>query len=375
MAIWKGPITARRYRLVLPPPVENATPSIPQAADEVESLWSLMRSRVEARAFTTPARPVPGEKVSGWTLPDNWLDTDFEDETRWRWNPLVALGLRIDRFEIPNARIKARVDQRVRAFCRERGVERCPAAIKRQITDEVEHELTAHGRWKTKTVEVAWDASTDTVWAGTTTESAGADLKKLWSRTFGDRFGKLEEWGPLPRVGEAQRPAEHFLAFLLHASEQRDGKLDESEDGTRTMRAGDRIGLAGGIDSNRVVVRGDSAPGSAEARRAIVRQKLPIELAVESRNEDDESVFTAVLKGGLPDLSGLRFTVPAGHDRFGEDLVRERMFLLAEAWFDCDRWGTAFAGVDDAGFEEVLVRMRAWAADDPIDEAEASNEE
>jgi hypothetical protein len=373
MPIWKGAITARRFR-------------ISEGAPNREEGWrDRLRSQIEGLAFRHPQRPVPGEEVWGFVLPDNMLETDFSDNNRWLAEPYVILGLRLDRTFLPKEKILAETKRRTAAWIRENGVERCPNAVRRTIKEQVEEELRGEARTKSNITDIVWNLDQGYVLVGSTTTKVMDEVRKRFLHAFGVKLvpmGPLRE-GDLPRTlgftGPDEVPPDttlQFLSWVHFVSEEQDGveasENDEDDFDNRALFVTDRVSFMS--EHSTVQIKGELAGSRHEAGTAVKDGRLVSEVKVDLQN-GGQSTAVCILTGELPDCKGLKF-VNSGDDAPGTtdgDARVVRMLLYEAFYAELVAWAKRFVSIrtNRTAWDDVLTRRAAWAAKVAVAEDEA----
>jgi len=359
MPIWKGAITARRFAIVSG-----------NFERDQEGWRDLLRARVEEHSFRHPQRPVPGEEVWGFVLPDNLLETDFSDRNRWLVEPYVFLGLRFDRTFLPKEKILAEAKRRAAAWCRDNSVERCPNAIRRAIKEQVEEELRSEARTKSTIVDIAWNLDQGYVLVGSTTTKVMDAVRKRFLRAFGV---KLVPMGPL-REGESPKilgyaaaeevPADttlQLLSWIHFVSEAKGGLGMEDPDDGRAISVTDRVSFVS--DHSTVQIKGELAGSRHEAGTAVKDGRLACEVKVELQT-DGQATAVSVLTGEFPDCKSLKFLNSGDDEGGGEGDARLARLWMYEAFYDeLVAWGTRFCAVrtDRDHWSAYLAARTAWA--------------
>jgi len=359
MPIWKGAITARRF-----------------AVSDNPSTWGegwrdKLRERIEEYAFRRPQRPVPGEEVWGFVLPDNLLETDFSNTNRWHIDPYVLLGLRCDKTVLPKEKVLAETKSRANAWCQERGVERCPSAVRRAIKEQVEEDLRGEARTKTTVVDVAWNTELGYVLAGATSTKVSDEIRKRFFRAFGCKLaptGPLRERDLPALLGypEAEAvPADltlQMLSWIHLVSEDQDGRGLEMGD-ERAILVTDRVSFIGTKDTSSVQIKGEQAGSKHEAKTAVADGRLVSDAKVEFLH-GAESVGVTILAGELPDMKSLKF-LGAGDESSdpSADARVERLVLYEGIYDELVDWAARFAELraDNVAWQDHLDRRAEWA--------------
>jgi hypothetical protein len=148
--------------------------------------WREMaRDAISARCFREPPT-WRKEVVSGWCLIDDLTSTDFGDNNRWIFGgSTIGLGLRIASKKLPAADFKAQVAKLCTEWAKERGAERCPSAVKKEIKDRLEDDWLRGTIPASKLIEVLWDQTAGYALVGSTSPNVVDLVRKTFHRTFG----------------------------------------------------------------------------------------------------------------------------------------------------------------------------------------------
>ena len=170
MAILKGPMSVRRYRLKDEPP---------------EGFRLKYSDALEAHAFREPHSVTHREEVMGWVEHANMLDTNFQDINRWFYEPYALFTLRLDKKILPTKWVKAMRDQRVAEWCELNAQRMAPSAVRRDIKEAVEAELLAKTMPRVQLTEVCWNI--DEGWVLLLSQSTRVNdiFRKRFHATFG----------------------------------------------------------------------------------------------------------------------------------------------------------------------------------------------
>jgi len=170
LAILKGPMTVRRYR------VKGEAP---------EGFRMKYSDALESHSFREPGSLTHREEVVGWVESENMLYQNFSDINRWFWEPYAVFCLRMDKKVLPVKWVRALRDQRVREWCEGQGQEIAPSSVKRDIKDAVETELLAKTLPRVQLTEVCWNI--DERWLLFNSQSVRVNdiFRKRFHATFG----------------------------------------------------------------------------------------------------------------------------------------------------------------------------------------------
>jgi DNA recombination-dependent growth factor C len=185
MGLLTGAMTVRRFRVVgdLPPGWRDT-----------------YRDRLNAMAFREPAGRQGKEEIEGWVQVHNLLDTAFDDLNRWLYDPYAVFALRVDKKTLPAKLFRATVEKRCEAWCAERGVDRCPASVKKEIREQLEQDWLQRTLPRVAVSELCWHVQEGWLVLGSLSERTAERVRKRFHRTFGL---ELHPWSPLDWVDDA----------------------------------------------------------------------------------------------------------------------------------------------------------------------------
>lgn len=402
MPILKGGLTVRRFHVLGPVPDDFKT-----------AFPSLLNSK----RFSAPFALIRGEQLHGWCLPDNLLDTDFSQLDRWLFNQYAFFSLRVERKTLPPQLMKAKLAQRIKAWCEEHRRERAPASVRTELKELLEDELYARTMPNVRTFEVVWNLVEGWIIIGSASDRVCDLVRSHFRDTFGlqlqeagpgaflrdqpDVWERLQVSGltplggtsdtwPTPAAAAAWAPehapadledgeaaplgdvedpvlphlAAEFLQWLWWKSEAEEGRLD--------LRLGDelervdvwvneRVALAQADESRRrAVLTGTNSASTLEARAALTGGKVVRELAIGLRRQGREYALT--LKGAALWVTAAK--LPTECKGSGDEVLYERMFLYEDLSFVLRALFRHFAAErTDAGWWTAVTApaMRAWA--------------
>jgi recombination associated protein RdgC len=191
MGFQKGRLTVRRYRVH-----EPVTAGFRDAFER----------GLSEHAFRDPGSASSGEETVGWVLADNLLSVDFHLRDRWLFDHYLLAGLRIDKCVLPGPLVRAHVDLRTAAWCREHSQARCPAGVRTEIRAAVETELLARSLPRVRMVPVCWHLGEGWVLVHSTSTRVNDLFRKLFRNTFGvvpEPFSPLDILSDTPDLSSA----------------------------------------------------------------------------------------------------------------------------------------------------------------------------
>lgn len=190
MGILRGGMTVRRFRV---------------AGDLPDGDWrDLFRERLNEFAFQEPPQGQGKEEVEGWVQVHNLLDTSFDDYNKWLYNDYAVFALRVDKKRLPAKLLKATLEKKCEAWCKEREVERCPSTIKTDIKEMLEKEWLERTLPSVAVTEIAWHISQNVLIVHSLSEGVAERLRTRFHRTFGL---KLVPWSPLDYLDDSELTA------------------------------------------------------------------------------------------------------------------------------------------------------------------------
>lgn len=179
MGILSGALTARRFKVV---------------GEIPEGFRDAYRDQLEAFAFRDPPNEPGKQETEGWVQAHNLLDASFVDLNRWLYDPYALIALRIDKKVLPANLLKATVEKECVRWCAEKGVERCPNAVKTEIKERIEDEWLRRTLPRVRVTELCWNMREQWLVLHSLSESVGDRVRKRFHQTFGLR---LVPWSPL----------------------------------------------------------------------------------------------------------------------------------------------------------------------------------
>jgi DNA recombination-dependent growth factor C len=186
MGILSGALTARRFRVL---------------GDVPEGFRDAYRERLGEFAFRDPPHEPGKQEIEGWVQAHNLLDASFRDLNRWLYEPYALFALRIDKKVLPANILKATLDKECLAWCAERGVERCPNAVRAEIKERLEDQWLRRTLPRVRVTELCWHTTEGWLVLHSLSESVAERVRKRFHQTFGLR---LVPWSPLDWLADRQ---------------------------------------------------------------------------------------------------------------------------------------------------------------------------
>lgn len=332
---------------------------------------------LDEHAFREPASPV-ATPVVGWVNPTNPLDTSFDDPNTWRFEPYLLLSIRVDQRKINATLRNAHVKQRTAAWCKERGVARCPPSVRSELRDEVTATLLRKTMPSMKVYELLVNTTERYVVIANLADNVTEMVRKLVFRTFGVKLAPLD---PLSLLEEDQGErlmsvlmgglTPHFLHWFWWRSEKNECVFALDPHGDVDAWVDSRVLLEGadGGTADKALLTGDNPSGTLEARAALVGGKIPQEIRIGMRRDDLEYLVT--VRGIYFDLASIKLPISLGEDL--DENVRIRALAYEDLFALITSFVRMFAEertslVWDA---ELAAEMRAWAHTESDDSRDA----
>lgn len=191
MSLFKGALTARRYRVTGVVPEDFRT-TFPEA--------------LQAHAFHQPMGLQRSEELEGWVLVQNLLDTDFSNHNKWLYNQYLVAALRVDKKTLPAKLFRAMLDKKIAAWCEENRRERAPASVRTELKELLEDELYARTLPRVSVFEFCWNVVEGWVMFTNTSDGPNDRFRKRFRNTFGlglTPYSPLDFLEDTPELAEA----------------------------------------------------------------------------------------------------------------------------------------------------------------------------
>ena len=182
-SIHTGAVSARRYRCPI---------------DLPEGFRDDYAERLANLGFRESESPPDNLMRIGWVQTPDMFDSSFSDLNQWYLDGYLMFTMRIDTWKIPGMLLKAHMKRRVDAWLKEHSRVRCPASVRSEIRDLIQHELVQKVLPKTELIEIVWRLNDEIVMVGTQVESKNDLVRKLFFETFD---ACLLIWNPLDHMG------------------------------------------------------------------------------------------------------------------------------------------------------------------------------
>jgi len=168
MPLLSGAMGARRYRVLgAKDPIDR---------DELLELLG-------EHAFHEPPSAAKGGENHGWVSMHNLCVTEFVHDDSF-YHQYLCFSLRMDRKALPARLLKALLELRCTSWMEETGRERVPAAVKREIREQLELELFPRQLPNVGVHDVCWDLNRGLVWFFNNGNKANEIFRIHFARTF-----------------------------------------------------------------------------------------------------------------------------------------------------------------------------------------------
>ncbi len=194
MGILKGPLSGRRYRIVGEVP-DNFTD------DYIHAL--------NTNQHREPQSPAHKGESMGWCQVHNLLDVDFTDINRWLYNQYALIALRVDKKAVPARLLRAHLEKKMEAWCKENNRPKVPAAVKEELKEALEFDMLQKTLPRVQTWEVCWNMQDGWAFFTNDGELPNERFQKLFLRTFGLR---AVPWSPLDELTGTEGLAETLVS-------------------------------------------------------------------------------------------------------------------------------------------------------------------
>ncbi len=168
MPLLSGAMGARRYQVLNqpdPPPRERWLEALAE------------------NAFREPPSAAKAGENHGCVSLHNLCITEFPHEDCF-YNQYLCFGLRMDKKAIPARLLRALLDLRVTHWLQEMNRERVPAAVKRELKEQLELELLPRQLPSVSAHDVCWDLANNVVWFFNNGNKANEVFRTLFGQTF-----------------------------------------------------------------------------------------------------------------------------------------------------------------------------------------------
>ena len=168
MPLLKGAMGATRYRVVNPPAELNRDDLLGRLNDD---------------AFREPFSQAEAGETLGWVNIHNLCVYSFEPEDSC-YTQYLCFSLRVDNKRLPAKLLKARVELEAQAWMNERGADRIPSQVKRELKEQLELQLLPRQLPSVTAHDVCWDLQDHKVWFFSSSRKANESFRQRFGQTF-----------------------------------------------------------------------------------------------------------------------------------------------------------------------------------------------
>lgn len=144
---------------------------------------SVFTEAIQHRAFQPLTAESDSEESVGWCNIEHPLDTDFEP-TKLFYNEYLNVGLRIDKWRLPGALLKAYLTEAQRAYLAKTGKAKLRRSEKDDLKAVVTADLKARLLPSMKTIDMSWNVHTGVVRFWTQSGATLEMFQDLFEETF-----------------------------------------------------------------------------------------------------------------------------------------------------------------------------------------------
>jgi len=274
--------------------------------------------------------PLLKQEIEGFASKEDWLD-----------GGMLFMAFRTDTKRLPTGLLKARVKLAVAKWCEDRGVEKCPAAIKKEIKQTLEEDLLTRALPTTKVSEVLIFPARGEIWIDSTSDKRVDEVRKA--------IRKLGFEGRVWTPGEHRREdtedvmqssdlgagvVTSFYAWLWHRSETGQGLFNNGAHGQPLhVWIDSRIAFRRLVEEKAsTVVTGDNPADAVTARAAIANGMVIQDVRIGLKREDRDYFVT--LYGSNMQIKAAQMPSIQGEESEGQTAghanLYDRIFLLSE---------------------------------------------
>ncbi len=140
--------------------------------------------RVEEFRFADLTPESEEDSTHGWTVLDDLLSTDFRKDSVF-FDDYIGLGLRIDRWSLPGALLRARIEERTRTYMKEFDKKKLFRSEKAALREEITRTLRRRALPTATVIDMVWDLGTGQVRFWSHAKRATELFESLFESTFG----------------------------------------------------------------------------------------------------------------------------------------------------------------------------------------------
>lgn len=142
---------------------------------------------IRERAFVELTPEDEEDRRTGWVCIERPLDTAFTRDKVF-YNQYIALALRIDRWALPSALLKAYLDEATREYLEKNDTPRLGRREKDELKDLVTKKLKRRLVPSMKVIDCVWDTASGIVRFWTHSAAVCEEFQELFEDTFGLRL-------------------------------------------------------------------------------------------------------------------------------------------------------------------------------------------
>jgi hypothetical protein len=261
----------------------------------------------------------------------------FESMSDWLDGDVIFVAYRTDTKRLPTGLLKARVKIAVAKWCEERGVEKCPAAVKKEIKLTLEDDLISRALPTTKVSEILIFPSTGVAWIDSTSDKRVDEVRKAL-RKLGFE-GRVWTPGELRRAetDDAAQTSDlpqgvvtSFYAWIWHNAETGNGSYGPPNHVVKAW-VDSRIAFRRPVEEKATtVVTGDNPADAVTARAAIANRMVVQDVRIGLQHDDRDYFVT--LCGPQMQLKAIQgpLILSEESEHEGHANMFDRIFLLNE---------------------------------------------
>ena len=168
MPLLKGAMGATRYRVVDPP---------------ADLSRDHLLERLNEGAFKEPFSQSQSGETVGWVNIHNLCVYSFDPEDSC-YSQYLCFALRIDNKRLPAKLLKARLELDAQAWMNERGADRIPSSVKRELKEQLELQLLPKQLPSVAAHDVCWDLKDHKVWFFSASRKVNETFRLRFGQTF-----------------------------------------------------------------------------------------------------------------------------------------------------------------------------------------------
>tara|TARA_Y100001968_G_scaffold143511_1_gene131134 strand:- start:463 stop:1089 length:627 start_codon:yes stop_codon:yes gene_type:complete len=168
MPLLKGAMGANRYQVVDPP-------------DDLQR--DDLIQRLNENAFKEPFSKATSGETLGWVNLHNLCVTEFSSEDS-AYSQYLCFALRVDNKRLPAKLVRAELELRADNWMKERGADRIPSRVKRELKEQLELELLPQQLPSVNAHDICWDLANHRVWFFSNSRKVNESFRHRFGQTF-----------------------------------------------------------------------------------------------------------------------------------------------------------------------------------------------